>query len=362
LSAHEGDSSGREPARYVEPDASEARIQRLWSAVSDGLERPRTRSRRFVYALAAAGALSATALGAVSLWSSHDVAQSVWENAAFETASDALTVRLVDGSALKLDSRTRVDVKGTSPSAMRLKLERGRITCDVTHRPGRSFTVLAAGIEVRVVGTRFSVANEPGAGKQRVEVFVERGSVEVKTSDPERGVVKLGPGQSFAQVTEHGVVAREPAPAMPAPSTAVAPIVPAERRPTAAEATDGGARELLEEANAFRRSGDAQRAAQAYDELLRRFPGDGRAGLAAFELGRLRMDRLGDMSGAARALERAVLLAPGSGFREDAMARLVSAYAALGDSAGCSRARSRYLSSFPQGVHRQAVAGRCTTE
>jgi len=362
LSAHESDSSGREPARYVEPDASEARIQRLWGAVSESLERPRTRSRRWVYALAVTGALSATALGAVSLWSRHDVSQSVWENAAFETASDALTVRLVDGSALKLDSRTRVEVKGSNPSAVSLKLERGRITCDVTHRPGRSFTVLASGIEVRVVGTRFSVESEPGAGKQRVQVFVERGIVEVKTSDPERGVVRLGPGQSFSQLTEHGAVAKAPAPATPASSALAAPVVPAERRVSSAETPDASARELLEEANSFRRSGDAQRAAKSYDELLRRFPNDGRAGLAAFELGRLRMDRLGDMSGAARVLERAVVLAPGSGFREDAMARLVTAYAALGDSAGCSRARGRYLSSFPQGVHRQAVAGRCGTE
>jgi TolA-binding protein len=234
--------------------------------------------------------------------------------------------------------------------------------CDVTHRPGRTFTVLASGIEVRVVGTRFSVESEPGPGKQRVQVFVERGIVEVKTSDPERGVVRLGPGQSFAQVTEHGAAVEQPAPAVPAPSVAAAPNVPPERRTSVAETPDALARELLEEANAFRRSGDAQRAAGAYDELLRRFPNDGRAGLAAFELGRLRMDRLGDMSGAARALERAVVLAPGSGFREDAMARLVTAYAALGDSAGCSRARGRYLSSFPEGVHRQAVAGRCGTE
>ena len=137
MSAHEGDSE-REPARYVAADVSEARIQRLWGAVSDGLERPRTRSRRWVYALAVAGGVSAAALGAVGLWSRHDVAQSVWENAAFETASDALTVRLVDGSALKLDSRTRVEVKSSNPSAMSLELGRGRITCDVTHRPGRS--------------------------------------------------------------------------------------------------------------------------------------------------------------------------------------------------------------------------------
>jgi transmembrane sensor len=93
---------------------------------------------------------------------------------------------------------------------------------------------------------------------------------------------------------------------------------------------------------------------------LKKFPSDGRAGLAAFELGRLRMDRLGDWPGAVQAFERAVQLAPGSGFREDAMARLVTAYAATGRSSDCVRSRDAYLAAFPAGVHRDAVAKGCT--
>jgi hypothetical protein len=81
--------------------------------------------------------------------------------------------------------------------------------------------------------------------------------------------------------------------------------------------------------------------------------------LSAFELGRLRMDRLGDAAGAISALERAVALNVGPTFREDALARLVTAYAAQGNAAACARARDRYLASYPSGVHAGAVAGRC---
>ena len=96
-----------------------------------------------------------------------------------------------------------------------------------------------------------------------------------------------------------------------------------------------------------------------YQTLLTEFPRDGRAGLAALELGRLRMDRLGDMRGAVQALERAVALAPGSEFREDAMARLVAAHAGAHDAAGCARAREKYLAEFPSGVHHRTVAAAC---
>jgi tetratricopeptide (TPR) repeat protein len=130
--------------------------------------------------------------------------------------------------------------------------------------------------------------------------------------------------------------------------------VPVPREPAAA-----GARELFDLGNAARRAGDAAGAARAYELLLEHHPGDARAGLAAFELGRLRMDRLGDVHGAIQALGRAVALAPGAGFREDAMARLVDAYAAAGAKERCRSARSAYLESYPNGIRASAVKSRC---
>ena len=100
-------------------------------------------------------------------------------------------------------------------------------------------------------------------------------------------------------------------------------------------------------------------AARAYEELLTLHPTDGRAGLAAFELGRLKMDRLGDVRGAISALQKAVMMAPGAAFREDAMARLVEAYARAGAVERCRSAQSAYLSSYPNGVHATAVSRQC---
>jgi hypothetical protein len=65
------------------------------------------------------------------------------------------------------------------------------------------------------------------------------------------------------------------------------------------------------------------------------------------------------MKGAVSALEKAMTLAPGSGFREDALARVVTAHARSGNQAGCKRAKQRYLESYPRGVHRHAVLDQC---
>ena len=255
-----------------------------------------------------------------------------------------------------------------TPSAVRLVLERGRVDCDVTHRAGRSFVVVANGVEVHVIGTHFSVTTEHNEDTVRVEVRVERGAVEVRSGGQPAEVARVEAGHSWSRVTKTGALpsasaspSAAPPPSVDAAPSAevVAPRTPdPSSAPSAARASD--ARELLEQASGLWREGRVREAAQTYQALLSTYPRDPRAGLAAFELGRLRMDRLGDLSGAVKALERAAL-APGSSFREDALARLVTAYASMHNRAGCERARERYLREFPAGVRKRTVAAACGT-
>jgi hypothetical protein len=100
-------------------------------------------------------------------------------------------------------------------------------------------------------------------------------------------------------------------------------------------------------------------AADGYEKLLERFPRDARAGLSAFELGRLRMDALGDPAGAIEALERALRSRRTSSFQEDALARIVMARDALAENELCKKARARYLAKYPSGVHAASLAQRC---
>jgi transmembrane sensor len=359
-----------EPKDYVQPEVSEARVNRLWGNVSARLE---ARPSRFWRWFALCTALSGVAAGAL-LWTrstppfgSAPSERAVLAEAKLETASDALAVTLVDGSKLSLASRTEVQVRGNQPNNVALALAHGEVVCDVTHHAERKFTVRAGDVEVRVVGTKFSVKATPG-DHPRVEVSVLRGVVEVVSERRPGIVARVAAGQSWIQNSEPsavpsgslGVADSSPPAVISGPGEADTKLDPKPSAPTpSAVVAVPSARELFEKAGENRRSGDAAAAARAYEELLRLHPTDGRASLSAFELGRLRMDRLGDPGGAITALERAVALNIGPTFREDALARLVSVYAAQGNFAACGRARDRYLSSYPAGVHASAVASRC---
>lgn len=345
----------------------------MWGNVRERLAGEQPARRRLRWA-AAGGALVVIAAAAL-LMPRH--ATSVLENAALETAGDTLAVSLLDGSKVTLDSRTQVQVAGGNSEAVALIVGHGRISCDVTHRPGRSFVVRASGVEVRVVGTRFSVRDQLKPDGAHVDVNVERGVVEVVSERHPGQVTRIAAGQSFSEwvpapAAALGESAVTPPASVVAPALSAAEAAPASSPPGSAapEPRPSDAphaphelspKELLDAANTARRGGDARAAADDYSQILKKFPSDARAGLAAFELGRLRMDRLGDLPGAIQALERAVQLAPGSGFREDAMARLVTAYAQSGRGSECARARQAYLAAFPAGVHRDSVARGCGT-
>ena len=360
-------------SRHLQPDISAARLARVWGNIKGRkqLQPPRRRVATWVLAVGSA----AVVLAAVVFFLRTRGAGSAFENAALETASDTLAVTLGDGSEVTLASRTRVQIAGGNSQAVKLVVAHGKLSCDVTHHPGRTFVVRASGVEVRVVGTRFSVSDEARTDGSHVDVSVERGVVEVVSERHPGVVTRVAAGQSF---TEWVPLSPPPASTASTASTSDLPMVPVDSaNPTALDAPaktaaprssgddptrlprDPNARELLDAANTARRNGDARSAADDYGQLLRKFPNDGRAGLAAFELGRLRMDRLGDLAGAVQALERAVQLAPGSGFREDAMARLVTAYQASGRTADCTRSREAYLAAYPAGVHRDAVSRGC---
>jgi len=348
-------------SKHVAVDLSPARVARVWAAVSARIDvAPRAGRRWFARGVLGLGLAGAVAGAFLTLNRQGDPVVSAFQRAALETAGDAMAVKLDDGSRLELSAHTRLRVTENQPSSVALGLERGRVDLDITPRPGRHFSVLAAGVEVRVTGTRFSVELGPS---RTVEVAVERGSVEVSWGNaPKR---RLGAGERWSVDLAQPAPseAREPSPVPEAPRATASPS--AADAPTAAaapvprEPAVAGARELFDLGNAARRAGDAAGAARAYELLLEHHAGDARAGLAAFELGRLRMDRLGDVHGAIQALQRAVALAPGAGFREDAMARLVDAYSAAGSMERCRSAQSAYLESYPSGVRASAVARRC---
>jgi TolA-binding protein len=370
-------------SKYLRTDIAPARLARIWASVSARLElQPRAR-RPFSLAGAAAALLVVLSLVGIWMFAHSAPTRSAFHAAVLETSTGALTVDLDDRSRLELAPQSRLGIRNDNPEAAAVTIERGRVVCDLARRQGRRFSVLAGDVEVRVTGTRFSVEFEPNSGL--VEVAVERGSVLVRidggvdrgrelkagerwsshraspqSSNPVQGLASLPP-QASAEAASSTPVRRSSE--SPVPSSALPSAEPTVRPLGSAPATveQPSPKTLFEQGRAARRTGDLTAAALAYQTLLAKFPNDSRAGLAAFELGRLRMGGLRDLPGAIAALKSAVALLSGSAFREDALAHLVEAYAASGQLGNCRSASEAYLREYPNGVHAALVGRQCGT-
>ncbi len=349
----------RRLARFVEPDADDKRVDRVWASVASRPVRiwPVWRMTAF------AGAAVAVAVAIlVVLLRPHqrasDLAGVVVES------GDTQSVTMPDGTSATLRGHARLRYDRAQGDRVEVTVERGEVAFEVRHTDSRTFVVHAAAFDVVDRGTRFVV----GVDGQSVRVSVETGSVEIVRGHSSDANRTLAGGESWTNAQPTATVlsvatsvgppaAPDSPPAADASDTASA-TPPAENARVPSSSTPGP-HELLQAANDARVAGHPREAAAAFDALRRHYRGDPRAGLAAFELGRLRLDSLGDPSGAAEAFADSIALAPGATFREDAEARLVEALDRAHDAGRCAAARKGYLARFPNGLHAASVAARC---
>jgi TolA-binding protein len=398
-------SERKDLTAHFEIEVTESRLARQWATVESRLPAPPPTGSKWRM-LAAIGA-PALVLCAWLGWAER--ARLPQSGALIESSDTPVAVQLRDGSSLELAAQTRLRVLRDLPSAVAVEVGDGRASFDVKHVPGRSFDVRAGAVSVRVVGTQFHVVKASRREGTEVEVAVKRGVVEVRRSDREGDVRSLATGETWSvwipaepvpqqskpqlAVGEPASVAEpSPAPAKPSAaesaqpqvSPALAPALEAPQAPAKeagvvgagsaglrgaaryapgppqpAAAKAQSSRALFLRANIARRAGRVQDAADAYAELLKRYPRDSRAGVAAFELGRIRMDALGDSRGAVEAFNEALALSRKAQFREDALARLAIASDASADAEGCRKARARYLTDYPAGVHAGSLGSLC---
>jgi len=288
---------------------------------------------------------------------SGTVSEGAWLESGEESAAQ---VRLAEGVTVALDARTRVHFVRIQRDAVRVDLERGGMKVEAPAAK-RSIVVDAAGYEIRaqqrVLVQRLAFAIEVRAERGDAEVVAPEGAVySIREGETWKGALgeALAPAASSSAAAAASVatMATPPQPARTPPVAAAGPSVVPGVQPESARA-------LFEEAQRARTEGRTTEAARLFDKLRSTYRQDPRAGLSAFELGRLRLEALGDARGAEDAFRDAVALAPGSPFREDAEARLVQALAREGDHAGCLAASQAYLAKYPHGAYRKAVIVYC---
>jgi TolA-binding protein len=293
------------------------------------------------------------ALAVVWWWADDREVPSVWEGSLVASDDAPVNFTLAEGTLIELEPRSEVELLHSSADAVKLSLKRGSARFDVAKRRSRRFSVKLGEVEVLVTGTQFRVRRTPAHGGERVRVEVEEGSVEVRRAGEAK--VRLTAGERWSTFVgdAHARPSQDRAGGEGGDTSRTDAVGPEDdptrsdsssaRRPRKRERAgqQEGALELFEQANVARRLGRLREAADLYAELVARHPKDRRAALAAFELGRIRMDSLGDLAGAAEALERALKLDGRRAFAEDALARLVLAQEQLGYRKACESARNR---------------------
>jgi TolA-binding protein len=301
--------------------------------------------------------------------------------------------RFPDGSSISLapDARGRLVA---DRAFVRFDLQAGRASFDVTPGQQRTWTITAGKNEVRVIGTRFSVAY---ASSQAFEVDVERGVVSVRV--PERNAsVELKAGDRLRgapgriEVAHAAEQALPPAPTETAralesaskdepelPSSALpgprpAPSTEASANPAwRARYRDGKyadsvallrangvvdrlnelpAGTLAEVADAARLGGDLELAVRALTSLMRRFPSAPEARDGQFLLGRVHALR-GDAPRAVAAFEAYLKAGPSSRYASESMGRLMELYSARGEDERARAMARAYLERAPEGPYQR---------
>jgi transmembrane sensor len=337
---------------------SELQDRRIRTRLEEAVSRPAAHtSRRWLWAVAAA----LGTLCVVIATRAHHGRPIVSEGAAIGSDAEPTRAAFSDGSEVDVERGGQVRVVKDRQDETRVEVLAGRAEFEVSKRPNRPFVTGLRGVEVRVIGTHFSTELDLSRPPGVVRVHVDRGIVEVRRRSGEPAL-RLGAGDALdvalepvspalAMAAAPAAAPAAPSSTAPAGSSASAQIVPA---PAPVDAS-----KLFDAAKAARAAGDVDGAARSYAALLKQFPGDERAGVAALELGRLRMDTQHAYRAAAEAFRSAIAAAPNEGVREDALARLVDVLDAMHETDSCRKERSHYLQQYPRGLYVSRVERAC---
>lgn len=309
-----------------------------------------------------------------------------------KAAAKTSSIRFADGSEAVVYGGGRVVVREQRPTRILLDQLAGAALFRVTRRPERRFEVVAEGLTIRVVGTRFKVTLLPA---RWVRVEVEEGLVEVEY---EGQTVRLGAGdslrvsrESWAKTARARRAVGSPQPVVvPAPMTP-APVVPGSgsRRPpvrirpaprpapaptpAAASAPTGSPRPrpspavvqaqkeerdwiaaTMRQVDAARRAGRYAEAVKLIRGLIAKYPHNWRVSTAAFIWARVEHAR-GRPTAAAKAYALYRRRSPSGPLAEDALAGEARARRAAGQTTLARKLARSYLKKYPRGTHAKAM-------
>ena len=299
------------------------------------------------------------------------------------------SVPLEDASVIALGRGARLEPRTNTAASFVSRLV-GDATFTVTPGGVRRWSIECGPATVDVIGTQFHIEEKETDGDHWVRVSVEHGVVLVRGETVPDHVQRLVDGQTIDVHSQRVANAAGSAVLEPSPTDTPPPPVPTAGLRKAPGATQAGAgpsswralasrgdyaeayREVgpakIEEESAHasvddllalgdvaRLSGHPREAVAPLTRVMNEHGSDARAGVAAFTLGRIQLDTLGQPDVAAAAFARSIELGLPAGLSEDAYARLVEAYAKAGNHAAARTAAAQYAGKFPQGSRSSTI-------
>jgi len=294
-------------------------------------------------------------------------------------------LRLADGSRAELaGSHSDLEVIENTEQRVSVRLVAGRAHFEVVRNPGRSFVVEAVPYRVEVIGTSFDVEHSDhdvvvSVMRGKVRVYGPRGAEDLSAGTSKRFTAAAAVGPALPPVPAiHPELAEAPEeePVVASDEQRVRPR--ARRASSGAQANwrsltqsgqydaafalmqQGSAVEndpaaLMDAADAARLSGHPESAVQYLERVVRVHAASPVAPLAAFTLGRVYLDKLGQPDKAAESFERARRLAPAGSLAQDALAREVEALSKGGNAQKAYVRAQEYLRAYPNGRRVRAV-------
>lgn len=194
--ARHGPAYAQWESRWESLDAISPETVAGWRRGFTGQQAAATPTRRGFLKPALAFGITGMAVGAGCLGWREIQAQPVFEQAFATRRGQQLEVPLPDGTRLRLDTATHMEVR-LFRDRREVTLIDGQAVFLVQSDASRPFDVLAGPLQVRVVGTRFAVRHTPGiAGADGARVSVEEGKVRVLRRDGDaKNAVFLTAGQ-----------------------------------------------------------------------------------------------------------------------------------------------------------------------
>jgi transmembrane sensor len=340
---------GTRARQELEPAWDDVREARLLSRILADADQSRFRWSRLAGGVAAVATAAALVVGIGRFVSPATEAKAPIASPASAQSAPALAgsslLSLADGSKAHLRPGAVLEPLEQTRQVVRIAQRQGEVRYEVKPDAGRPFTVQARDVEVRVIGTVFTVNVESDG----VRVSVERGRVAVKSGERR---VELSPGETLRLSTADSVSTSTPTGGekvtdtrgAPTETTEASPMVPVAASPV----------ELLAEADAARGRGDLATAERLLGTLIAKHPQAPQAPSARFSLGRIQTAR-GNFAAAARTFQALRRQVPSGPLAEDTLAEAANASALSGQTATARSLADQYLKQYPSGAHAERM-------